>query len=351
MSKSKSKLPLVSIIIPNFNGEKFINKCLGSIYQETKISFEVVVIDNGSTDKSVKLLKKQEKKRKNLKVIALKKNVGPAEARNIGRQNSLGHYLVILDYDTIVGPDWLGKSLKYLEKHPKIGVAQLKIIKMGTNNYDCAGEKITQFGFLSERARGAKDLGQFNRVEDIFSGKTAAMIIRKNAFDRAGGFDKEIFMYWEEPDFCWRVWKTGFRVVFLPLGKVWHAYGTKDKKVSKTHATWITHQGCRNQIIIIIKNASKTHLVKMLLAIVFVWLALLLSFLLKFDWPRAKAVLKAFGWLIAHPKILYHKRKNLIAKLGQKYYQDNLWLDKVLIKRSLNWYLGKAFSYLTNQPF
>ncbi len=190
MSKLKSNSPLVSIIIPNFNGEKFIEKCLESIYQETKVSFEVVVIDNGSIDRSLKLLKKEKRKRKNLKVIALKENLGPAEARNIGRQNSSGHFLAILDYDTVVGPKWLGKSLSYLKRHPKIGVAQLKIIKMGTNNYDCAGEKITQFGFLSERAREAKDLGQFDHVEDIFSGKTAAMIIRKNAFDKAGGFDK-----------------------------------------------------------------------------------------------------------------------------------------------------------------
>lgn len=349
---SKNKSPLISIIIPNFNGEKFIEKCLESVYRETKVPFEVIVVDNNSADKSLLLLKQQEEKRENLKVIALNQNLGPAEGRNIGRQNSRSRFLVVLDYDTVVGPDWLTKSLLYLEEHPEIGVAQMKILKMGKNNlYDCAGEKLTQFGFLSERARSAKDIGQFDQVEDIFSGKTAAMIIKKNAFDQAGGFDKDIFMYWEEPDFCWRVWKAGYRVVFLPFGKVWHAYGTKDKKVSRAHAVWITHQGCRNHMITTLKNATGFRLVKMLSAVTLAWLVLFASFLFRRDWAKTKAIFRAFVWLITHPKMLIRKRGEVKKRFGRRFYQDEQWMQKILIKRNVRWYLGKGYAYLTGRPF
>ncbi len=223
---------------------------------------------------------------------------------------------------------------------------------MGSENiYDCAGEKLTEFGFLSERARSTKDTGQFDQVEDIFSGKTAAMVVKKEVFEKIGGFDQDIFMYWEEPDFCWRVWKSGYRVVFLPMGKIWHAYGTKNKKVSQTHSLWITHQGCRNQLITIIKNATGFNLFKMLLAVITTWWILLISFLIKFDLKRAKAVIDAFIWLASHPKTLIRKRNQLKKKLGVQFYQDSNWLSKVVIKRSIKWYLGKGYSYLFGKKF
>ena len=309
--------PLVSIIIVNYNGDKFIEKCLKSVFRETKIPFEVIVVENGSIDKSLEILTKIQKKEKQLKIIIRKKNVGPAEGRNIGRRHSQGKFLVILDNDTEVGTNWLDKPTRFMEKHPEVGSSQLKILKMGTDKiYDSAGDKLTGFGFLSERARGAKDKGQFDYIESIFSGKTAAMIIRKNVFDKVGGFDKDIFMYWEEPDFCWRVWKSGHRVVFLPSGFVWHAYGTKDKKVPRKLEVWITHQGCRNHLLTIFKNATGLHFIKMLSTVTLAWLILFAFFLIKLDWAKGKATLKAFGWLITHPKMIFEKRKAVQKKLS-----------------------------------
>jgi hypothetical protein len=222
---------------------------------------------------------------------------------------------------------------------------------MGSNRFDSAGEKLTPFGFLSERARSAKDKGQFDYVEDIFSGKTAAMIVRKDIFQKIGGFDEDLFMYWEEPDLCWRIWKSGYRVVFLPTGKVWHAYGTKNKVVTPEHSAWITYQGCRNQITTIIKNGVGLGGVRMLLSAITAWIVLLVLFLVKFDFKKAKAVLSAFWWLIKNPKTLLQRRKRLKRKMGKSFESDSQWFSKIEIRRGVRWYLGKGISFVLGKPF
>jgi len=344
--------PIASIIIINFNGKPFLEKCLSSVFKNTKIPHEVVLVDNGSKDKSLYLAKKKFKDKKNLKIVALKENLGPMVARNIAFSKSQGKYLVFLDYDTEVGKNWLKKAINYIKAHPKIGVGQLKILKMESDNlYDCAGEKLSEFGFLVERARGAKDTGQFDKVEKIFSGKSAAMIIKREVFEKAGRFDNDLFMYWEEPDICWRIWKAGFEVVFLPFGKVWHAYGTTLKPVSKTHSAWVTHQACRNQFITIIKHATGIYLLKMLLGITFAWLALLVFFTAKFDFLKARAILKAIFWLSTHPYFLIKKRAEIKKRLGENFFKDKLWLPEVMVKKNFAWYFGKALAYVRGKPF
>jgi len=341
---------LISIVIINFNGERFINNCLNSILASHYRNFEVFIVDNNSTDQSREILQNYQSHPK-IKLIYLRQNIGPAYARNLAAQKAQGGYLVFLDYDTIVDKDWLIKAISYLEQNPNIGAGQLKILKMGTNIYDCAGEKLTPFGFLAERARSASDRGQFNKVTDIFSGKTAAMIVKKSVFEEVDGFDKDFFIYWEEPDLCWRVWKTGLRVVFLPMGKVWHAYGTKEKPVSAKQATLITRQGCRNQIMTIIKNGVGFSGLRMLISAILAWFGLMILFIIKLDFAKATAVGKAFFWLLKRPKFLWQKRKTVKKRLGERFGSDAEWLPKVSVQQGIKWYLGKGISFVLGQPY
>lgn len=344
-----------SVIIANYNSKKFIKACLESLIKSSKVTpIEVIVIDNNSTDGSKEYLKKLKVQSSKLKVQTIfnSENLGPAKARNIGAKIARGKFLVFLDCDTVVDKNWLKKPIKFLEQHKDIGAAQLKILKMGKEGlFDSAGEKLTRLGFLSERARGAKDIGQFDYVEDIFSGKTAAMIVRSDLFQKIGGFDEDLFMYWEEPDLCWRIWKSGHRVIFLPTGKVWHAYGTKDKIVTQEHSTWITYQGCRNQITTIIKNGVGLRGLRMLITAIVSWIILLLMFLIKLDLKKAKAVLSAFWWLLRNHKILLQKRKRLKKKMGKLFNSDPLWFPKIEIKRGISWYFGKGISFVLEKPF
>lgn len=349
---SKKNLPLISIIIPNFNGEKFLENCLNSVFTNTKVSFEVLVVEGGSTDQSLKLLQSKFGKRKKIKIIDVKKNLGPSKKRNLGAQQAQGKYLVFLDSDTVVDKDWLIKTISFLEKNQTIGAGQLKILKMNRKEYfDSAGELLSPWGFLAERARDAKDVGQFDKVENIFSGKTAAMIIKKDVFEKAGGFDKDYFMYWEEPDLCWRIWKSGYRIVFLPQGKIWHAYDANFKKISEERLAQITYWGCRNHIMTVFKNGVGLKSISMLVAITISWLILMVLFLIKFDFKRAKAVFAAFAWLVKNLKLVIRKRAGVKKRLGKRFALDREWFGKIKTKRKIGWYLGKGINYILNRPF
>lgn len=321
---------LVSIVIAtnskNPQSQKFLSHCLSSIKKNTSISHEVIVEDGAK--------------------------IGPAKARNIAANRARGKYLFFLDYDTLVVKNWLKNVVAYLDKHASIGGGQLKLLRMDRPKiFDSAGEKLTPFGFLVERAQEAEDHGQFDKVEPIFSCKGAAMIVRKYVFEKVGGFDEDYFMYWEEPDLTWQIWKAGYKFVFLPMGTVYHAYGTKNKPVLKEWDKQITYLGCRNQLMTIVKNAVGWSGVRILGGAIVGWLGLLGLFGLRRDLAKVEAILSAFGWLLLHPRLLWRKRRENKERLGSAFYSDAEWLKKVTDRRRIEWYMGKGLAYISGRPF
>ena len=107
------------------------------------------------------------------------------------------------------------------------------------------------------------------------------MIVRKNVFTKIKGFDASYVYYWEEPDLFWRVWRLGYEVRFLWMGKAEHAYGTKLKPVPKAPAAETVFLSCRNQIRTILKNAPDKYVKRMLGAVILAWIGLGMLFLLK----------------------------------------------------------------------
>jgi len=342
----------VSIIIANYNSERYIVACLKSVLKADYLSFEVIIVDSASNDKSRELIKKKFGKEKQLKLVELEENKGPTYSRNLGVKKSKGKYLVFLDNDTIVAKDWLKKTVKFMEENKDVGGGQLKLLRMDRKKiFDSAGDKISPFGFLAERAQEAEDKGQFDKADEIISGKGAGILVRRKVFEQVGGLDEDLFMYWEEPDLLWRIWKSGYQVVFLWMGKVWHAYGTKIKPVAEDWQIKIVYLGCRNQLMTIIKNGVGWRLVKMVIVVSLAWLGLLAMFLIKFDFKRVKAVMQAWGWLIGNWKLVLKKRRELQKRLGKKYFKDDQWWEKIVDKRGWQWYWGKGISYILGKPY
>lgn len=270
-----------------------------------------------------------------LEAIVIDSN-NPSWARNEGARRAKGKYLVFLDNDVTVKPGFLDKVIIYLDHHPKVGAGQLKLLRRGSNRYDSAGDLLTGWGFLAERAREAVDKGQFDKADKIFSGKGAAMIIRKDIFEQINGFDEDYVYYWEEPDLFWRVWRLGYEVRFLWMGKAEHAYGTKLKPIPKASSPPTVYLSCCNQIRTILKNAPDKQLIKMLGAVILAWMGLGILFFIKGNWRQAGAVAKALSQI----KLKSAKREKV-----------QLWLDKLLVKQDWRWYLGKGVSYVAGRPF
>lgn len=339
--------PLVSIIIANYNGSYFLKECIDSILKEKSSSYEILVVDDCSIDKSVLILKSYEKRGK-LILVSLKTNKGAAHARNVGAIKSKGDILFFLDYDTALTPGW-GSALKtFFSTYPKAGMAQAKILKKGTNQFDYAGDYISSFGFLVERAQGAKDQGQFDKVEQIFSVRGAAMIIRKNIFDVIGGFDEDYGYYWEEPDIAWRIWLRGYEVYFLPTITVHHAFGTEEKQVEYYQDNDIVFKGCRNAITTMIKNYEMKNLFLKLPVHVLFWMMLSIPIFIKGEVSKSYAILRGIGWNITHLNLVLAKRSMIQTS---RVRSDADVFALVGSPKSAKYYLSKAISFVIGKPY
>lgn len=343
--------PLVSVVIVNHNGIEFVDSCLRSVLNNNYPDFEVIFVDNASEDKSLEYVKNTFGSDKRLRFIENKASLGPAVGRNKAIACARGRYVAFLDNDTEVDKDWLTELVKVFESDPAIGAAQSKLLRTEQReSFDSTGDYLTPLGFLSERARGAKDTGQFDYVCDIFSAKSASSIIRKDVLDKIGAFDEDYYMYLEETDLCWRVWLSGQRVVFIPGSVVYHAYGTKKKaKIQYYPAYVVRYYGCRNYISTLIKNLGLLSLLKMLPFHILSWCCLAVMFTLKARFKDAVWIIKASLWNVFNLGSLLKKRHFIQKKI--RMVKDSRFMPKIMTSRPLSYYLGKSVSYIYGRAY
>lgn len=218
------KKPLVSIVVLNYNGKKYINKCVESILMSEYDNFELIIVDNNSIDKSIEFIEDTFKDTR-LSIIRNDKNTGFAGGNNIGVQNTKGKYVVLLNIDTIVDRKWLTEIISLMESDLTIGVAQSKLLSIDDRStFDSAGDYLDYFGLSFSRGGSwfEKDNGQYDTIEEIFSARGAALVTRKEIVNAIGLFDDDYFLDFEDVDFCWRVKLYGKRIVFVPASIAYH---------------------------------------------------------------------------------------------------------------------------------
>jgi GT2 family glycosyltransferase len=347
----KNSQPLISVIILNHNGREFLKPCLDSVLVCTYQNFEIVIVDNASFDDSVSFVKSNYSIGERLTIITEKENRGVPGGRNIGFKHSRGDYIVFLDNDAVVDKNWIEGFLEVFFQDEKIAVAQAKLLSMlEKDRFDHAGDFLTPFGFLVERSNGAKDIGQFDKVEDIFNAKGAATMIRSRVFRQLGMYDDSYFMYLEETDFCWRAWLSGYRVVFAPKSIVWHAYSTPLKDEKKYYSNYvIRYYGCRNYLITALKNAGSLRLVKMLFFQLPSFLILALLFCLRGKFSDGFFILKALFSVGRDYKDIMAKR-SLVQKNIRKIKDRDLF-PIIQQKKTLGYYLDIARRYVKGEPY
>jgi GT2 family glycosyltransferase len=343
--------PFVSVVIVNHNGIEFVDTCLRSVMDSGYPDFEVIFVDNASSDGSLEYVKKTFAREPKIRYIENSESLGPAVGRNMGVRIARGGYIVFLDNDTRVTKRWINELVDTLEDDASIGAAQAKLLRMDTDNlYDCAGDCLGPLGFLIERSRGAKDEGQLDFIADILSAKSAASIIRKDLFERIGGFDEDFYMYLEETDLSWRVWLAGYRVVFIPAAVVYHAFNTTKKDFKRYYPKYIVrYYGCRNYITTLIKNFGFLNLSRILPLHIGCWLILSISFLFKGNFDDTRYILKALLWNILNIRVVLKRRKFINTYIRK--INDSCVLAKVMERRGVGYYFGKARAYVTGKAF
>lgn len=292
------KEPLVSIIIANWNGGKVLANCLDSLSKIDYKNTELIIVDNASTDGSSRNA-----------IIKNKTNVGFARANNQGYQKARGKYVLLLNNDTIVTKDFLGILVNVLENDESIGVAQPKIYMLDKPGYlDNAGSFFTRIGFLEHWGFGKKDSNKFSKQKEVFSTKGACMLIRNEVIEKVGLFDDDFVSYFEESDFCWRVWLAGWRILFYPKAKIFHKVGFTIKRLDVGN---INYHYYKNRISSLIKNLSIVNLLFILPIHLALSLAIACAFMVKGQPKSAGIILQAISWNIKNMGKTIAKRKKV----------------------------------------
>jgi len=218
--------PLISVVIPNWNGVRHLPTCLESLRNQTYPRVEVIVADNNSHDDSLDLLARQYPE---VRVIALAENRGYAGGVNAGIDAAEGEILAILNNDTEVDPGWLEELWAGLERHPEAGSVTSKILLFDERKiFNSAGDLYGTDGIPVNRGVWEEDQGQFDEEEEVFSPCGGACAIRRSMLDdlaaRGQGqpFDEDFFAYCEDVDLGWRARLAGYRCLYVPTAVVYH---------------------------------------------------------------------------------------------------------------------------------
>ena len=234
----------VAVIVVSFNGEETIIDCVRSINEITKEGnneITLIIVDNASTDKSLEKVKCQISKLKTttqmskLKVIKNKENLGFAGGVNVGTKYALkngAEYVFLLNQDAIVKQGAIEKLVQIIEKDSQIGIVGSLILNPDGTIWSAGGivdKKRFTAGHLDDlnSSRQARTI----KAVDFVSG--CAMMIRNDVFEKIGFFDERFFLYYEDVDFCFRVRKANFKIIFVPQAVVTHHYQSTIEKEKK----------------------------------------------------------------------------------------------------------------------
>ena len=232
--------PKVSIIIVNYNGKELLQKCLDSLLKVNYDNFEIILVDNNSTDGTVEFITKNYP---SLIIIKLDSNKGFAEPNNVAAKISKGKYLLFLNNDTVVTPNFISEMVKVMETDKKIAICQSLLLKPD-GSIDSSGDFIDDLGVVYNSKT------KIDEIREVSSARGASMLVRSDIFEKLDGFDQKFFITFEDVDLCWRSWILGYRVLIIPTSIVYHEGGITIKKIKSE----ISFHGFKNQLAMKITN-------------------------------------------------------------------------------------------------
>jgi hypothetical protein len=215
--------PKISVVIVNYNGIAYLEPCLSSIEKQTYPSFEVILVDNGSSDGSVDLVKGRFP---SVRVIVNERNLGFAEANNVGINASEGALIATLNNDTEVDPRWLESLARAMGTHERVGMCASKMLFMwDRTTINSVGICVSRSGACWDRGMFEPDHGQYEAPEEVFGPCAGAALYRKSMLDEIGLFDGDFFAYMEDVDLAFRARAAGWKCLYVPGAIVYHVNG------------------------------------------------------------------------------------------------------------------------------
>jgi len=281
------------IQIVTWNSLKFLEECLDSVFNQTFKSFSVLIIDNGSNDETIEFIRKNYSKEKiketfkktsKIFIFQNNKNLGFSRAHNQGLVLAQSEFVLVLNSDVILEPDFLTKLMRKAVKEKKVGSFACKLLKIKsgdieleekikTDIIDSTGFKIFKNRHIIDRGQGQKDKGQYDKETNVFGVSGACALYRRQALEdikmllRNGQFeyfDEDFFAYQEDMDMAWRLQLKAWPCLYIPQAKAYHYRGVGGKEnislfeLAKIHwqrSETIEYLSCRNHIWLLLKNS------------------------------------------------------------------------------------------------
>ena len=238
----------VTVVIPNWNGERFLPACLESVRRQSFEDFDTVLVDNGSTDGSVALVSQDFSE---VRVLPLGENRGFSAAVNAGIRTSHTEYVALLNNDTETDQGWLEALVRAAEVHPEAGSFASKLVDFNDRRIlDGVGDVLRRSGLPYRLGHGEPDCGQYAEAAFVFGACAGAALYRRSMLDEIGLFDEDFFANCEDGDLSFRAQLAGYRCLYVPESVVYHMGSATFGKRSPT----ATRLGTRNSLCLLVKN-------------------------------------------------------------------------------------------------
>ena len=343
--------PLVSIIIPHWNGVDVIAECLESLQKTTYQNLEIIVVDNKSIDDSIERIRNNFK---NIIIFENEQNEGYAGGCNRGSEIAKGEYLLFLNNDTIHEPNWIEPLVQLLEDNKNIAAVQPKILNYYKKNlFDYAGGAgglldILIFPFARGRIFNEQELdtNQYNKNMEIFWASGTAFLVRKSAFETAGKFDELFFAHMEEIDLCWRFHLLGLDVWSETNSIIFHKNAVSLPMYTEMKY-YLNH---RNSLIMLLSNYSFPLAIYILPIRWALDIVAIIYATLNGDLKHIKGIAKAHAWIAFHPRKLFIKRRKVKAIrkakdkiVLRKMYKESIVFAHYILKKN-------RYSELVDKP-
>ncbi len=349
--------PFISIVIPMYNAEEFIFKAVQSVLATNYPNFEIVIVDDCSTDKSWEIVNKHFGNLKKIRLIKNKSNLLAAGSRNVGIKNAKGIYVALLDHDIEVDKNWLTEAIKVFDEHNNVGVVQGRVLDLTRRNIiQHAGIRINSYlGWVVALGFGKDSRSNGLDEIEVFANATG-LIFKKKVWEEISGFDEDLAINTDDWDFNWRVWLYGYKEILAPKSITYHW-----SKKQKTRDKWIKRVPWEFHFAKVPWIFIKNYELKNLIRILPVYLAVnlfrgIVNLFFRFNPAPMIGYLQACWWLFANFSTLIKKRKIVQRnrKIGDSYLlnniMDNSFLFGYFFKHWLPIFkLGKIMS--TDKPY
>jgi GT2 family glycosyltransferase len=277
---SISNLPLISIVIPNYNGARYIGNCLRSLQSQSYTKMEIVVVDNASEDQSREMVLETASQ-----AILLRndRNMGFAGGANAGIRASHGDWIAVLNNDTEAAEDWLAECVQAIQSHPDAAFLACRIVEFfDRRRLFSAGDCFLRAGIGYRRGQEQEDREDFQQECEIFSTSGCAALYCKSVLEKMGYFDERFFAYLEDVELGLRLQAAGHRGYYVPRAEVRH-YGAATS--GGEFSALAVRLRTRNSLLLLLKSVPAR----------FVWRCLPMIFFAQLSWFSRAAVHTRLG--------------------------------------------------------